>query len=361
MKTLYDLLGARPDDDPESLKRAFREAAKANHPDRQIGDPDAPLRFNQIVRANAILRDAEQRAIYDRLLEFERQQLRPRSKFTIIADAMRKVAADAIAVAVLAAVLLGGYALFAYVSKTSVAADKVAGVLAHGPTEIAAVQPAVQTDVTGQDEARQKLADVEVPDRTIVPSAVVPAADSGEAQTVPVANGGPISDLPSNDANLHRERDIAQPVAQAATTDRDAPHDEREDVGVPNGMIVANAVAPAANGGGAEAIANGRTASDPPSNDANFYRERGISAYRAGDLPGAIADFDQAIRLDPNFAGTYINRGIILYRMGELDRAFADVTQAMRIENASRPATPLSKLKTAKEELRRRMRGPIAE
>jgi curved DNA-binding protein CbpA len=312
MTTLYDLLGAHPDDDPESLKHAFREAAKANHPDLQTGDPDAPLRFNQIVRASAILRDAEQRAIYDRLLEFERQQLRPRSKFTIVADAMRKFAADAMAVAVLAVALLGGYALFAYVSKTSVAA----------------VQPVAQSDTTGQDEARQKLADVEVPDRTIVPSAVAPAADSGDAQTIAVANGEPTSDLPSNDAGFHGERGIAQP---------------------------------AANSGGAQAIANGGTASDPPSNDANFYRERGIVAYRNGNLHGAIADFDQAIRLDPNFAGAYINRGIILYRMSEFDRAFADVAQAKRLENAHRPLSPLSKLKTAKEELRRRMREPIAE
>jgi len=326
MTTLYDLLGARPDDDPESLKHAFREAAKANHPDLQTGDPDAPLRFNQIVRANAILRDPEQRAIYDRLLEFERQQLRPKSKFAVIADAMRKVASDAIAVAVLAVALLGGYALFAHVSKTSVAADKVVEVAAHAPAEIAAVQPTVPTDTSEQDEARRRLADVEVPDRTIVPSAVAATAHGG-----------------------------------GATTERDAPHDKPEDLGIPNGTIVASAVAPAANSSGAQAIANSGTASDPPSNDANFYRERGIAAYRNGDLHGAIADFDQAIQLDPHFAGAYINRGIILYRMGELDRAFADVAQAMHLEDTHRPVSSLSNLKTVKEELRRRMRGPIVQ
>jgi hypothetical protein len=44
MKTLYDLLGARPDDDAEVLKAGSRKAAKANHP---------------IAEAYEILRDAE--------------------------------------------------------------------------------------------------------------------------------------------------------------------------------------------------------------------------------------------------------------------------------------------------------------
>ena len=50
MKTLYDLLNALPDDDAESLRAAFRKAAKANHPDNNPGEPDAPLRFRRIVR-----------------------------------------------------------------------------------------------------------------------------------------------------------------------------------------------------------------------------------------------------------------------------------------------------------------------
>src|SRR6202022_2723792 len=68
MKTLYELLGALPDDDAERLRAAFRKAAKANHPDNNPGDPDAPQRFRQVVRANAILSDERQRATYDRLL-----------------------------------------------------------------------------------------------------------------------------------------------------------------------------------------------------------------------------------------------------------------------------------------------------
>ena len=57
MKTLYDLLGALPDDDAEDLRAAFRRAVKANHPDLNPGDPEASQAFRRIVRANAILSD----------------------------------------------------------------------------------------------------------------------------------------------------------------------------------------------------------------------------------------------------------------------------------------------------------------
>ena len=74
MKTLYDLLGALPDDDADRLRAAFRKAAKANHPDFNPDNPEASERFRKIVRANAILSDGQQRAAYDRLLEIARRQ-----------------------------------------------------------------------------------------------------------------------------------------------------------------------------------------------------------------------------------------------------------------------------------------------
>src|SRR5262245_9639359 len=72
MQSLYDLLGVRPDDDAETLKKAFRKAAKASHPDHHGGDPEAAARFRQISEAYEILRDAGQRAAYDRQLKRER-------------------------------------------------------------------------------------------------------------------------------------------------------------------------------------------------------------------------------------------------------------------------------------------------
>src|SRR5258708_38785379 len=71
-KTLYDLLRVRRGDGAEALQSAFRNAAKANHPDLNPGDPGAPRRFRQVVAAYAILRAAEHREAYDRLLDRQR-------------------------------------------------------------------------------------------------------------------------------------------------------------------------------------------------------------------------------------------------------------------------------------------------
>jgi curved DNA-binding protein CbpA len=74
METLYDLLGALPRDEAEDLRAAFRRAVKGTHPDIRPGDPEAALKFRQIVRANEILADPEQRAAYDHLVALAKQE-----------------------------------------------------------------------------------------------------------------------------------------------------------------------------------------------------------------------------------------------------------------------------------------------
>jgi hypothetical protein len=72
MKSYYELLGASADDDADALKKAFRKAVKAHHPDLHPDDPAAAERFTKIIAANACLRDAKARATYDLLLQLER-------------------------------------------------------------------------------------------------------------------------------------------------------------------------------------------------------------------------------------------------------------------------------------------------
>jgi tetratricopeptide (TPR) repeat protein len=74
----------------------------------------------------------------------------------------------------------------------------------------------------------------------------------------------------------------------------------------------------------------------PAPADARTLRERGIYAYRVGDLSGALAHFNRAIAQDPGFAAAYIDRGIVFYRLRKFDRAFADISRAKRIERANR-------------------------
>jgi len=82
-KTLYELLGTRPDADAKTLHRAFRDAAKEHHPDHNPGDQDANRRFTQIVSAYEVLRNAEHRDFYDQLLADERERRRARLMRTV--------------------------------------------------------------------------------------------------------------------------------------------------------------------------------------------------------------------------------------------------------------------------------------
>jgi Tfp pilus assembly protein PilF len=128
------------------------------------------------------------------------------------------------------------------------------------------------------------------------------------------------------------EMAAAQPAARTNTTGRDEPHDKHEGVEVPNGVIEPSAAAAATNGGDAQVIADRRPALGLPSNDAKFYRERGIVSYSSGDFPRAIVDFDKAIQLDPNDAQAYNIRGNAWDEIGAFDRALADYEQAIRID-----------------------------
>jgi molecular chaperone DnaJ len=64
--TFYDVLDVDPDATPSEIKRAYRAAARGLHPDLSK-DPDAPERFQKIVRAYEVLSDPEKRTLYDRL------------------------------------------------------------------------------------------------------------------------------------------------------------------------------------------------------------------------------------------------------------------------------------------------------
>ena len=62
------------------------------------------------------------------------------------------------------------------------------------------------------------------------------------------------------------------------------------------------------------------------------YGRRGEAYVHKGDFARAIADFDQAIALDPKDADAYYNRGWAYDEKGELDRAIADYTKAIALD-----------------------------
>jgi curved DNA-binding protein CbpA len=192
MKTLYDLLEALPHDDAEGLRAAFRRAVKGAHPDLRPGDPDAALKFRQIVHASKILGDAEQRAAYDDLLEVARLEHQQASEHPIAAR-IHRLASAVIALAGAAAVTVGGYLLFVHVSVASVASPNNFDITTRASLEIATnspagASPAVSVGTSG-------------PAKPIVPSAAMPPANAESVPTADVGRGQRVSVYRNGDLN----------------------------------------------------------------------------------------------------------------------------------------------------------------
>ncbi|MBI5321006.1 DnaJ domain-containing protein [Bradyrhizobium sp.] len=265
MGTLYDLLGALPNDDAEGLRVAFRRAAKATHPDTNPDNPDAALRFRQLIRAHNILSDAEQRATYDQLLAIATRPPAPPPAppaRVAVYEKIHRGATNTMAATFIAAVLIGGYTVFSHVSKTSAMTEGAARTAENPPVDVASAPPPPAS-------IREMAAD---------------KRDSGAGAGEPTTTGA---------------------IASAANA-----------INPPLALIALPALA-----------------SSPvlPPADARTLRDRGIYAYRGGDLGGALAHFNLAIAQDPGFAAAYIDRGIVFYRMRNFERAFADMSQAKRL------------------------------
>jgi tetratricopeptide (TPR) repeat protein len=65
--------------------------------------------------------------------------------------------------------------------------------------------------------------------------------------------------------------------------------------------------------------------------NAAAYHNRGVAREKLRDFQGAIADYDQALRINPNSAAAYFNRGNARSALGDYQGAIADYDQALRI------------------------------
>ena len=62
------------------------------------------------------------------------------------------------------------------------------------------------------------------------------------------------------------------------------------------------------------------------------HNNLGVVLFDKGEIDRALASFDRAIRLDPKFAYAYNNRGNVWSAKGEYDRAIADFSEAIRVD-----------------------------
>ena len=61
----YDVLGVQKNSSEDDIKKAFRNLAKENHPDKNPGDQQAEKRFKEISEAYETLKDSQSRSAYD--------------------------------------------------------------------------------------------------------------------------------------------------------------------------------------------------------------------------------------------------------------------------------------------------------
>lgn len=261
MKTLYDMLGALADDDADSLRAAFRKAVKETHPDLNSGDPEAPSRFRQVIRAHAILSDPEQRAAYDWLLAAADSEPVAPSRRTMIYHTIHRLASGVIAMSVLAVVVVGGYTLFGHISKASIIPAELIAVVARAPAEPAAVTSEPPSDVTPRDNPPDRVETVEISAETTARIAAPPVVNTASAEAT--GGIGPAAGAVAIDAVSYRER----------------------------GTIAYR------SGDLQRAIAEFDHAIKLNPSFADAYIDRGIALYRAGEFDRAFADMAQAKRI----------------------------------------------------------------
>ena len=66
--------------------------------------------------------------------------------------------------------------------------------------------------------------------------------------------------------------------------------------------------------------------------DARAFNNRGTAYSDKGDNDRAIADYNETIRLDPKYARAFNNRGNAYGAKGDIDRAIADYNEAIRLD-----------------------------
>jgi tetratricopeptide (TPR) repeat protein len=345
MTSLYDLLGARAEDDELAIKKAFRKAVKAHHPDLHPGDPDAVLRFRRIITASAILRDAKQRAAYDEILEIERRQIKLRldNQHLQLQHERRQIwrkRIRATAVVAIAGGLICGYGLFSLRPTTAIIAlmkDKPA----------AGTAPPAGTATIVETIKKNKVAAATAGRRT-----KTPAAEKLDATETPKTSGaqvggqmggltgssqlsGPAGDQVDGQVGSRVRSQVGSRVeghAIARTGAADA--GMAEDA---SRLGAASAMTDAADKGeGSIVVADSREPAHAAvfavTHDARFYRELGTAAWRIGDFPQAIVNLDEAIRLDPDDAQAHDIRGNAFDETGVFDGALADYEAAIRID-----------------------------
>src|SRR5713226_2462256 len=70
----------------------------------------------------------------------------------------------------------------------------------------------------------------------------------------------------------------------------------------------------------------------------NRHISRGIALFKEHKLDEAMAEYREALRLDPNLSGAHVDIGLALAEKGNLDGAMAEYREALRLDPTSAEA-----------------------
>ncbi|CAL76383.1 conserved hypothetical protein [Bradyrhizobium sp. ORS 278] len=317
MKTHYEVLGVSPRADLETIKRAFRHAAKAHHPDlRGGGDAAAEHQLKMIILAYKVLRDPDLRAEYDAGLAFERTRVRRERwdailQFTTITAVLSAIL---IGLEILLLPSFGDWASRPPEPTRSVAQQAAAPQRSEPQRSEIPRDPALavrETAITPPQTSPPPAAPAQVP--TPEPTAGEVVAEAPTSAAGFVKRGlersqkgdvdGAITDFDEAVRLAPRNADLYRYRA------RDLGRRERWD----------------------RAVADYERAIRLDPNNPTLYHERGLALQQQGDFDEALVDLDRAVRMGFNDPELYSDRGAVWLAKGRYDRALADFNQALKL------------------------------
>ncbi|MGJ4929575.1 J domain-containing protein [Bradyrhizobium sp. HKCCYLS2038] len=316
MRTHYEVLGVSPRADLDTIKRAFRQAAKAHHPDlKGGGDAASEHELKMIIVAYKVLRDRDLRAEYDADLADKRQRAR-RERW----DAILQFTA---ATAVLSAILIGleilllpsmGDWLGRPQTTRSVTQQPPSAPPPAAPRDIAAAPPVQDTASVANPIAKPTA-----PETPLPPAIAEPKPAEAVAATAPTT----AASFLKRALERSRQGDLDRAVAdfdeaiQLAPRNADIYRYRAKDLGRLGRWDLA--------------LADYDSAIRlDPSNPA-LFRDRGLALQQKGELDEALVDLDRAVRMSFRDAELYSDRGAVWLAKGRYDRALADFNQALKL------------------------------
>lgn len=89
------------------------------------------------------------------------------------------------------------------------------------------------------------------------------------------------------------------------------------------------------------------------SKDSVTINNKAIEEVKSGDRQAALADFNKAINLDPNFARAYSHRGRLKYDLGDKQGALVDLKKAAELYKQQGKMDKYNKVMSKIEEIKK--------